>query len=66
MHHKILFTRTDRSAQTVQAQIRLQSDQGLHCLPFYQHLVDTLLHCNIHARSCELKSVRLGKSLSEI
>ena len=34
----ILSFQTDRSGQTVQAQIRLllmeQSDQGLHCLPF--------------------------------
>ena len=39
---KILSTRTDRSEQTVQTQIRLlqkeQSDQGLHCLPFHLHL----------------------------
>ena len=38
---------TDRSEQTVQTQIRLlpkeQSDQDLHCLPFYVHLVDILL-----------------------
>ena len=30
----ILSFRTDMSGQTVQTQIRLQSDQGLHCLPF--------------------------------
>ena len=37
---KNLSIKTDRSAETVQAQIRLllkeQSDLGLHCLPF-QH-----------------------------
>ena len=34
--------------QTVQTQIRLlleeQSDQGLHCLPFRQHCLDSLLY----------------------
>ena len=44
----ILSFRTDRSGQTVQTQIRLlleeQSYQGLHCLPFQLHLLDTLLH----------------------
>ena len=44
----ILSFRTNRSGQTVQTQIRLlleeQSDQGLHCLPFRLHLLDTLLH----------------------
>ena len=29
--------------QTVQTQIRLQSDQGLHCLPFRLHRLDSLL-----------------------
>ena len=24
-----------------------QSDQGLHCLQFYLHLLDALLHCII-------------------
>ena len=43
-----LSFRTDRSGQTVQTQIRLlleedQSDQGLHCLQFPQHLLDALL-----------------------
>ena len=40
----ILSFRTDRSGQTVQAQIRLllkeQSDQGLHWLLFHRHLFD--------------------------
>ena len=44
----ILTFRTDRPGQTVQTQIRLllqeQSDQGLHCLPFYLHRLDSLLH----------------------
>ena len=39
---QILCIGTDRSQQTVQTKIRLllkkQSDQGLHCLPFHQHL----------------------------
>ena len=43
----ILSFRTGRSGQTVQTQIRLlleeQSDQGLHCLPFHQHHLDSLL-----------------------
>ena len=43
----ILSFRTDRPGQTVQTQIRLlleeQSDQGLHCLLFRLHRLDTLL-----------------------
>ena len=39
---------TDRSGQTVQTQIRLlleeQSNQGLHCLPFRLHRLDSLLY----------------------
>ena len=42
---------TDRSQQTVQTKIRLllkkQSDQGLRCLPFHQHLLDVLMKCYI-------------------
>ena len=42
----ILSFRTDMPEQTVQTQIRLlleeQSDQGLHCLQFPLHLLDTL------------------------
>ena len=34
---KILCIGTDRSQQTV------QSDQGLRCLPFHQHLSDALM-----------------------
>ena len=41
---QILCIGTDRSQQTVQTKIRLllekQSDQGLRCLPFHQHLLD--------------------------
>ena len=44
----ILSFRTDWSEQTVQTQIRLlleeQSDQGLHCLPFCLHRLDSLLY----------------------
>ena len=44
----ILSFWTDRSGQTVQTQIRLllveQSDQGLHCLPFRLHHLDSLLY----------------------
>ena len=43
----ILSFRTDMPGQTVQTQIRLllekQSDQGLHCLPFCLHHLDSLL-----------------------
>ena len=43
-----LSFRTDRSGQTVQTQIRLlleeQSDQGLHCLPFRLHRLDSWLY----------------------
>ena len=42
-----LSFRTDRSGQTVQTQLRLllekQSDLGLHCLPFWLHLLGALL-----------------------
>ena len=45
---QILCIGTDRSQQTVQTKIRLllkkQSDQGLRCLPFHQHLLDAMLH----------------------
>ena len=38
--------------QTVQTQIRLlleeQSDQGLHCLPFRLHRLDSLLYGRAH------------------
>ena len=44
----ILSFRTDRPGQTVQTQIRLlleeQSDQGLHCLPFRLHRLDSVLY----------------------
>ena len=47
----ILCIETDRSHQTVQTKIRLllkkQSDQGLRCLPFHQHLLDALMQCYI-------------------
>ena len=42
---------TDWSQQTVQTKIRLllkkQSDQGLRCLLFHQHLLDALMQCYI-------------------
>ena len=48
---QILCIGTVRSQQTVQTMIRLllkkQSDQGLHCLPFHQHLLDALMQCYI-------------------
>ena len=44
----ILSFRTDMPGQTVQTRIRLfleeQSDQGLHCLPFRLHRLDSLLY----------------------
>ena len=44
----ILSFQTDMPGQTVQTQIRLllekQSDQGLHCLPFRLHHLDSLLY----------------------
>ena len=47
----ILYIGTDRSEQTVETQIRLllmeQSDQGLLCLLFCLHLLNTILHCKI-------------------
>ena len=48
---QILCIGTDRSQQTVQTKIRLllkkQSDQGLRCLPYHQHLLDALMQCYI-------------------
>ena len=48
---EILCIGTDGSQQTVQTKIRLllkkQSDQGLCCLPFHQHLLDALMQCYI-------------------
>ena len=48
---QILCIGTDRSQQTVETKIRLllkkQSDQGLHCLSFHQHLLDALIQCYI-------------------
>ena len=47
---QILCIGTDRSQQTVQTKIRLllkQSDQGLRCLPFHQHLLDALMQSYI-------------------
>ena len=44
----ILNFQTDRPGQTGQTQIRLlleeQSDQGLHCLPFRLHRLDSLVY----------------------
>ena len=44
----IISFRTDMPGQTVQTQIRLlleeQSDQGLHCLPFRLHRLESLLY----------------------
>ena len=49
---QILCIGTDRSQQTVQTKIRLllkkQSDQGLHCLPFHQRLLDALMQAMLH------------------
>ena len=49
----ILSFRTDMPGQTVQTQIRLllkeQSDQGLHCLPFSLHRMDSLLYVEPHS-----------------
>ena len=48
---QVLCIGTDRSQQTVQTKIRLllkkQSDQGLCCLPFHQHLLDALMQSYI-------------------
>ena len=42
----ILSFWTDMPGQTVQTQTRLllESDQGLHCLPFRLHRLDSLLY----------------------
>ena len=48
---QILCIGTSRSQQTVQTKIRLllkkQSDHGLRCLPFHQHLLDAFMQCYI-------------------
>ena len=55
---KILNMRTDSSEHSVQALIRLllkeQSDQGLHCLPFHLHHLDTF-YC-IEKPNCSFDS----------
>ena len=49
----ILSFWTDRPGQTVQTQIRLlleeQASQGLHCLPFRLHRLDSLLYGRAHS-----------------
>ena len=49
----ILSFRTDMPGQTVQTQIRLlleeQSDQGLHCLPFHSHHLDSYSMVELHS-----------------
>ena len=48
---QVLCIGTDRSQQTGQTKMGLllkkQSDQGLRCLPFHQHLLDALMQCSI-------------------
>ena len=50
IHYNVMILSfwTDMPGQTVQTQIRLlleeQSDQGLHCLPFRLHCLDSLLY----------------------
>ena len=54
---QILCFGTDRSQQTVETKIRLllkkQSDQGLRCLSFHQHLLDALIQCYIKLFYCK-------------
>ena len=47
---EFLNIETDRITQTVQTQIRLQSDKGLYSFPFHLHLLDTLLYCKKRER----------------
>ena len=35
------------SVDSDQTALKEQSDQDLHCLPFYLHLLEALLHCKI-------------------
>ena len=35
------------SVDSDQTALKEQSDQDLHCLPFYLHLLQALLHCKI-------------------
>ena len=47
---KILNIGTCMSEQTAdsdQTALKEQSDQHLHCLPFFLHLLEALLHCKI-------------------
>ena len=56
---KILCIGTDRSQQTMQTKIRLllkkQSDQGLHCLPLHQLLLDAL--CNVTSNFTNFRTI---------
>ena len=57
----ILSFQIDRSGQTVGTQIRLLlkelSYQGRHCLPFWLHLLDTLLYCKTTFRRTDKEGI---------
>ena len=37
----------ENSVDSDQTALKEQSDQDLHCLPFYLHLLEALRHCKI-------------------
>ena len=38
---------TDQDQTASEEAVKKQSDQGLRCLPFYQHLLDAFMQCDI-------------------
>ena len=57
----ILSFRTDRPGQTVQTQIRLllESDQGLHCLPFRLHHLDSYSMVEPHSSNFRVITINI-------
>ena len=37
----------EQSLDSDQTALKEQSDQNLHCLPFFLHLLEALFHCKI-------------------
>ena len=67
----ILSFRTDMPGQTVQTQIRLlleeQSDQGLHCLPFHLHHLDSMVephNSNFRVNRTKFLGVRIFRKFT--
>ena len=58
--------RTDIPGQTVQTQISLLLDQGLHCLPFRLHRLDSLLYgsSNFRVITTKIQGVRIFRKFT--